>query len=116
MKAALKEADSVELFDTVADDAWVRNTDDLAHSTVSPGMRVPVGQAENKGYTWQDVGGTLLDWRGTADIKPEELQGIASGTIAGRFLEGKTTGVGPLNLASKAAGVMLNPSQRQAAL
>lgn len=98
MKAGVNNAEGERLLEATLADDWVKLSDTtaadnaaqaayraryekagpVARSNMKPPAATP--KAFNAGYTWQDVGGTILDWRGTSPLEGKtltELQAIA---------------------------------------
>lgn len=88
LKAGTSEAEGVKILDATLADDWIRSTkgaDAAAKAAYDAQAKNagPVWLANNKppaagtapraGYTWQDVGGTILDWRGTGPLEGKTL-------------------------------------------
>lgn len=74
-----------------ADDVWIRKSGEGA-ARGQAALTAPGDEAlGNAGYTFEDVGGTILDWRsGDANIKPEDLAGFIPDTKVGKITESMT--------------------------
>lgn len=111
-RAAVSEESAEGIARTIREDPWVRSTESLKGATTAKQLGEPVptgmgaiGNAPNKGLTWEDVGGTILEWGDSADVdKRVEERALNRGT----WLSNKIRGAAPIKMSDRQAATMLN--------
>lgn len=109
LKAGASDDVARAIDDGIRSDPWIRSTEKLGgpttlDETVKAGATM-TGQAANKGYTWEDVGGTILKWgdEATEDTRVEERV-MTTDTAVTRLIRGK----GPIKASDRQAATELN--------
>jgi len=98
LKVAMNEVGARKMMDAIKEDPWVRKS--TANRT-----QQNLTRANYEGLTWEDVGGSILDWGDDAleDLRPEELQALSRSRV-GRAVQNSPIG----KVSNRQAAVELN--------